>query len=1376
WECCRSAVRRLHEPFSLFPETLGLFLERAKLLLRRMTRSDEDREIGWDAWSAWSDCSRTCGGGASYSLRRCLNGGSCEGKNIRYRTCSNTDCPAESGDFRAQQCSAHNDIKYQGVTYEWVPAPYDPTAPCTLRCQAKGRSLTVELAPKVLDGTRCRADAFDMCISGVCQEVGCDRQLASGAREDNCGVCGGDGSTCRLVRGQALPHLTPEQSLKTVLEVPMGSRFLRLNAKGPDMIVIEAVSLQGRKEETGLQSTGSYVIGNTSLDFQRGNDRQTLRTHGPLGADYIIKIKYGGSKDTVVQFLFYKPIRYQWRETDFFPCSVTCGGGYQLNSAECTDIRSNQTLPEHHCNSYPENTKPTPKLKECNMDPCPESDGFKAVMPHDRFQPLPRWEQGPWTQCSVSCGENGGWQDRSVLCVEEDAHGQFSQVDEWKCTHSPRPVARQICNTFACPQWVAMEWSQCTVTCGRGLRYRVVLCIDHRGQHVGGCSPSLKPHVKEDCLVPVACHKPRESLPVEAKLPWSKQAHELEEHYTATENPTFIPGPWSPCSTTCGPGRQTREVKCQVLLTFTKTEVDLPEEECGGDRPQLERPCNHGPCTRATAVRDHGAPLFHADDLHSWDFRGFTACSATCAAGEQTAVVRCVNRKQDEEVDDALCDPSSRPSVMIRICNPEPCPPRWEVTAWTGCSASCGVGIQTRSVFCMRLLSVDQQDIQTISEDACTDFRPAILQPCNQVDCPPAWETEAWQQCSQTCGDGVQVRKVYCKQLLSTGAYSRGPADLAPCPEGIKQCPALISTHNIYIQTRKERRLHLTVGGHAYLLPNTSVVIKCPVRRFPKAYIRWLKDGSALPSSQRLGVTKSGSLKIQFLEPEDTGVYKCVAGPASDIFTLQLIGGDGSSAGRPPAPGPNWEEMLPSCYSHDSVLKTIRPGARVSLVPAGGQEADRGEIQQEQASELISSLLTHMSPAQLWTRTTRRGGQAKGKQRPSRPHCAGGQQSVPSTFQKNIDISIGHSALLTNATRSLTIRCPAEGSPPPKISWSKDGALLQHSDRKDGLLDAGAVSLPSGSLWIRNVSVHNQGTYSCAATNAIGKSTASTVLKVHGGFTHKFGWRFGGWTTCSTSCGSRGTWLRRIRCVSLDGKDVHPDMCQRVPKPATSPVPCNRQACPPRWSVSEWSKCSASCGAGQKQRRVTCQQLDAGGAARTLPAAACEGTSRPADTEPCSANNCPVWVTSPWGKCSGRCLGPTTTLQKRSVVCQHNSSPIPSITPSLSFRPVSVRNCSSDLCDVQWRPGAWRACTVVCGSGFQSRRVDCVHSKTGRTLADQHCAWLQRPSTWQHCNTATCECEDTTQYCSVVRRLRLCHVDTYKQRCCSSCLRGVDST
>lgn len=40
-----------------------------------------------------------------------------------------------------------------------------------------------------------------------------------------------------------------------------------------------------------------------------------------------LQVKYAAPKDTVVMYMFYQPIRYQWRETDFFPCSVKCGGG-----------------------------------------------------------------------------------------------------------------------------------------------------------------------------------------------------------------------------------------------------------------------------------------------------------------------------------------------------------------------------------------------------------------------------------------------------------------------------------------------------------------------------------------------------------------------------------------------------------------------------------------------------------------------------------------------------------------------------------------------------------------------------------------------------------------------------------------------------------------------------------------------------------------------------------------------------------------------------------------------------------------------------------------------------------------------------------------
>ncbi|KAK7912924.1 hypothetical protein WMY93_013135 [Mugilogobius chulae] len=92
------------------------------------------------------------------------------------------------------------------------------------------------------------------------------------------------------------------------------------------------------------------------------------------------------------------------------------------------------------------------------------------------------------------------------------------------------------------------------------------------------------------------------------------------------------------------------------------------------------------------------------------------------------------------------------------------------------------------------------------------------------------------------------------------------------------------------------------------------------------------------------------------------------------------------------------------------------------------------------------------------------------------------------------------------------------------------------------------------------------------------------------------------------------------------------------------------------------------------------------------------------------------------------------------------------------------------------------SCSVSCGSGFQSRRVDCVHLRTGRTLAQQHCAWIQRPPTWQPCSNNNCsgksqgECRDSSQYCSVILRLRLCHSPTYKHTCCQTCSQDLVST
>lgn len=69
---------------------------------------------------------------------------------------------------------------------------------------------------------------------------------------------------------------------------------------------------------------------------------------------------------------------------------------------------------------------------------------------------------------------------------------------------------------------------------------------------------------------------------------------------------------------------------------------------------------------------------------------------------------------------------------------------RWHMGSWGPCSATCGVGIQTREVYCLH------PEESPAPAEECRDEKPHALQACNQFDCPPGWHIEDWQQVQQT--------------------------------------------------------------------------------------------------------------------------------------------------------------------------------------------------------------------------------------------------------------------------------------------------------------------------------------------------------------------------------------------------------------------------------------------------------------------------------------------------------------------------------------------------------------------------------------------------------------------------------------------------
>lgn len=237
-------------------------------------------------------------------------------------------------------------------------------------------------------------------------------------------------------------------------------------------------------------------------------------------------------------------------------------------------------------------------------------------------------------------------------------------------------------------------------------------------------------------------------------------------------------------------------------------------------------------------------------------------------------------------------------------------------------------------------------------------------------------------------------------------------------------------------------------------------------------------------------------------------------------------------------------------------------------------------------------------------------------------------------------------------------------------------------------------------------------------------------------------WETSGWSECSRTCGE-GFQYRTVRCWKMlsPGLDssVYDFLClsHDLHKPANRKV-CLGQSCGPQWEVSEWSECSARCGAqGFRSREVRC----------SMNVKLCNKTSRPTDRQSCEGPPCDRrWTVTDWGPCSGVC---GEGRMVRAVMCRSAGGVVMSEEQcDQSLRPLAIYPCGDRNCAPHWVEQEWQQCNASCGRGVRLRQVVCAGLESGvfKEFPDSSCDHNNRPESSSPCFQRPCSKWFTTAW------------------------------